>query len=85
MAILATLINLLYYAFLILILARVIVSWTRMSPYDNQLVRWVYELTEPVLQPIRRILPPTAGLDLSPLIALLLLGALRQILFGLIF
>jgi YggT family protein len=66
----------------LLILARVIISFTRMSPYDNSLVRMVYELTEPILAPIRRILPPMSGLDFSPLIALLLLDLVRRILFS---
>ena len=82
MAILVSIINLLYWAFWILILARVIISFMRVSPYQNDLVRLVYEVTEPVLEPIRRILPPMGGLDFSPLIALLLLDVLRRILFG---
>ena len=76
-------INFLYWAFWILILARVILSFTRTSPY-HPLVRLVYDLTEPVLAPIRRILPPMSGLDFSPLIALLLLDLLRRLIFELI-
>lgn len=83
MAILATFVNLLYWAFWLLILARVILSFTSMDPY-NPIRRTVYELTEPILAPIRRILPPTSGLDFSPLIALLLLELLRMLLFRLI-
>jgi YggT family protein len=83
MGILVTFVNLLYWAFWLLILARVIISFTRMDPY-NPIRRTVYELTEPILAPIRRILPPTSGLDFSPLIALLLLELLRMLLFRLI-
>ena len=82
MGILVTIINLIYWVFWILILIRVVVSFMRVSPYQNDLVRLVYEFTEPVLEPIRRILPPMGGLDFSPLIALLLLDVLRRILFG---
>jgi YggT family protein len=83
MGILITFVNLLYWAFWLLILARVIISFTRMDPY-NPIRRTVYELTEPILAPIRRILPPSSGLDFSPLIALLLLELLRMVLFRLI-
>lgn len=76
---LQTFLNIIYWAFWILILARVILSFIRIDPY-HPLVRLVYDLTEPILAPIRRILPPMSGLDFSPLIALLLL----QLLFRLI-
>lgn len=76
-------IDILYWVFWILILARVILSFTRTSPY-HPLVRLVYELTEPVLAPIRRILPPMGGLDFSPLIALLLLDLLRRLIYQLV-
>ena len=83
MGFLITFINALYWAFWLLILARVIISFTRMDPY-HPIRRTVYELTEPILAPIRRILPPTSGLDFSPLIALLLLELVRMVLFRLI-
>lgn len=84
MDVLVRIIDILYWAFWILILARVIISFMRVSPYQNELVRLVYTVTEPVLEPIRRILPPMSGLDFSPLIALLLLDLLRRILYGLL-
>ena len=83
MGIVLAFVNLLYYAFLILILARVILSYTQMSPY-HPVRRVVYDLTEPIMAPIRRILPPTGGIDFSPLIALLLLGLLRRLIFELL-
>jgi YggT family protein len=43
-------------------------------------VAFIYQATEPILAPIRRVIPPTSGIDWSPLIALLLLGALTQVL-----
>lgn len=83
MRIIVTFINLLYWAFWLLILARVILSFIQTNPY-HPVRRIIYELTEPILAPIRRILPPTSGLDFSPLIALLLLELIRQVLFGLL-
>jgi YggT family protein len=83
MGIVLTFVNLLYWAFWLLILARVIISFTRMDPY-HPVRRTVFDLTEPILAPIRRILPPTSGLDFSPLIALLLLELVRMLLFQLL-
>ena len=62
----------------LILLARIILSWFRISPYDNQFVRVLYDLTEPVLEPIRAILPPIAMIDFSPLVVFLLLVALRR-------
>ena len=84
MGIILSIVNLLYWIFWILILVRVVVSFMRISPYENDLIRIVYQFTEPVLEPIRRILPPMGGLDFSPLIALLLLDVLRRLLFSIL-
>jgi YggT family protein len=58
------------YALIILILVRVVFSWT--NPYPNNSVyRFVFAATEPVLGPVRRRLPPMSGMDLSPLVVTL--------------
>ena len=69
------------YALIILILVRVVFSWV--SPYPNNSVyRFVFQLTEPILSPVRRRLPPISGMDLSPLVVTLLayfaIAALRN-------
>ena len=61
------------------ILAAVILSWVQLPP-ENSLVRVVRTLTEPLLAPIRRILPAVGGLDLSPWVLLVALRLLRGIL-----
>ena len=58
----------------------VVLSWLRLSP-DNPVVRITSALTEPVLQPIRKVLPDMGGFDLSPMVLLLLLQLLRRMLF----
>jgi YggT family protein len=47
---------------------------------ENRLVRIVYEITEPILGPIRRVLPALGGLDLSPMIALILIQVAERVL-----
>lgn len=63
--------------FEIVLLLRVLISWFRLDPY-NPLVRFLYDITEPVLAPIRAVLPSTGMVDFSPLVAFLLLFALRS-------
>ena len=69
------------YALIILILVRVVFSWT--NPYPNNSVyRFVFQATEPILAPVRRRLPPMSGMDLSPLVVTLgayfIIAALRS-------
>jgi YggT family protein len=53
----------------------IINSW---HPMTRSFLRALHALTEPVFGPIRRIIPPIGGLDLSPLIVLLLITFLRN-------
>jgi YggT family protein len=64
------------------ILVRVAFSWV--SPYPtNSVSRLAFRVTEPVLGPVRRRLPPVSGIDLSPMVVTLaayfLIAALRSI------
>lgn len=65
--------------YFILIIARVIVSWIA-SQSRHPLIPLIYQLTEPVLRPINRLVPPLGGVDLSPLFALIALRALLLLL-----
>jgi YggT family protein len=61
----------------LLILARVVISWV-MPSGGGEVVAFVYSATEPILAPIRNVLPRMGGFDLSPMIAILILQAIRQ-------
>jgi len=76
--VLITFIQLLAYLLWFLLLARVVMSWTNPRG-GGGLVAFVHQATEPILAPIRRLLPPTAGIDWSPLIAILLLGVVLRV------
>ena len=60
------------------ILGRVIISWLPISR-DNPIVMMLYGVTEPILGPIRRMLPSMGGLDLAPIFALLLIWAAERV------
>jgi YggT family protein len=55
-------------------------SWVRLDP-RNPLTMMVRSLTEPVLAPIRNVLPPIGGLDFSPLVLLIALQVLKGFVF----
>ena len=63
-------------------MVRVISSWLPISPYSPW-VRWSYQLSEPILAPFRRIIPNLGGLDISPIVAFILLNILEGLLFRL--
>jgi YggT family protein len=75
----AAVVSLLIQLYSFVILARVLMSWVNIDPY-SPLARTIYELTEPVLAPVRNLLPPAAGLDFSPIIVIILLQVLQSIL-----
>ena len=66
----------------LVLLASVVLSWVQVSD-DNALVKIVRQLTEPVLEPVRKIVPPVGGFDLSPVIVILALNLLKALLYRL--
>jgi YggT family protein len=77
-AVLLNFIQLLATVLLLLVIARVVLSWTNPTG-GGGLVAFIYQATEPILAPIRRVLPPTGGVDWAPLIATLLIGVVLQV------
>lgn len=69
----AQLIEFTVYVYIVAILIRVILSWVNPYGMRNPVAELLYSLTEPLLAPARRLIPPIAGLDLSPIAVLVLL------------
>ena len=66
--------NLLYYS----ILARVLISWLPQSPM-NTFSNFIYQITEPLLSPIRNLIPTNSyRIDFSPIILLIILNFLKS-------
>lgn len=68
----ATVIYYLLNIYMWIIIIRALISWVNPDPY-NPIVRFLYQVTEPILYPIRRRLPFMGGIDLSPIIVLLVI------------
>ena len=81
-AVLINFLQLLAFVLWLLLIARVVLSWTNPTG-GGGLTAFIYQVTEPILAPIRRLLPPTAGVDWSPLIAMLILGVILRLVGGL--
>jgi YggT family protein len=72
----------LYYAlwiFELILLARIILSWFPNVDRSNPLIQFLYDVTEPVLRPIRQMMPPTGMMDFSPLIVFLIIQVLMTL------
>ena len=81
----------LFLVYIILILLNVLISWVPRMPYNRPLratLDFIKETTDPFLNLFRRVLPPLGGggfaLDLSPMLAIVVLYVLRALVVGLI-
>ncbi|MBI2354619.1 MAG: YggT family protein [Deltaproteobacteria bacterium] len=63
------------------LLASVIISWVNADPY-NPIVNFIHRVTEPLLRRIRRYMPDTGMLDLSPLVAFAVIYVLQIVVFN---
>jgi YggT family protein len=78
-----------FLVYLILIFVRILLSWIPRMPYNpvlHAVVTFVHDVTDPFLRLFRRIIPPLGaggfGLDLSPIIAIIVLYIVRAIVVG---
>jgi len=76
---LANFIDLLFTALVFAIIARALISWFNLGP-TNPLVRILNDVTEPVLAPLRRVIPTIGMIDITPIAAILLLQFAQHLL-----
>jgi YggT family protein len=79
---LVQLVQFLFEMYSFILLARVLISWFQIDPY-NPIVRLLYQLTEPLLAPIRRLLPQTGMIDFSPIVGFIVIMVAEQIVISL--
>ena len=75
------LIDALLGAYSLILLGKAIVSWFPINP-DNPKDRFLDRLTEPVLVPVRKNVPPIAGMDLSVVLVLVVISILRNMIWS---
>jgi len=80
-----SIVGLFFQVYIILIVVRALISWIPHNPF-NPVITFITDVTEPVLAPIRKGLPPNSlGLDASPIIAIIFLWLLWQLLLWLLY
>ena len=77
--ILSAIISTAYYILVIAVILRALASFAPIDPY-HPLIKMLHQLTEPILRPIRNIMPQVGMIDFSPMIALILLSVINQVL-----
>lgn len=77
------LVSLLFYFYYILIIIRIFLTWIPNIDWEQQPFQWVRSITDPFLNIFRGIIPPIGGmLDISPIVAILLLQILQGVVCG---
>ena len=71
----AYLLRTILYIYLFIIIVQVIISWLNPNVY-NPITTIMYQISEPILKPIRQFIPSSGGLDFSPLVALIIINLL---------
>ena len=81
-----TFIDVFIYVYVLVIFAYILTSWIRLpySPWLNRVQRFLYDVCDPYLRIFRRVLPPLGPLDLSPVVAVVVLFALQRALDALL-
>jgi len=75
----AKLISFVLSAYIWIVIGRAVISWVNADPY-NPIVRFLVQVTDPLLLRIRRYVPPMGGMDLSPMILILAIVFLQSFL-----
>ncbi len=75
----AMVLNYVLWLYMWIIIIRALISWVNPDPY-NPIVRFLYKATEPVLYAIRKRLPYIGGIDISPIVVILVIFLLQMFL-----
>lgn len=77
----ANFVNVFIFVYILLILVYILSSWIRLpyAPWLNRIQRFLYDVCEPYLRLFRRIIPPLGPLDLSPMVAIIVLYVIQGI------
>lgn len=67
----------------IALLVRVVSSWLPISPYSRW-IRWAYAISEPILRPLRQVIPSMGPIDITPIIAYFLIGIIQSAVLGML-
>ncbi|MEG6522200.1 YggT family protein [Desulfotomaculum sp. 1211_IL3151] len=72
-----------FWVYEMMLLARILLSWFPHSPH-NPIIRFLYETTDPYLNIFRRVIPPLGMVDISPIVAFLVLRMIQSFIFNMV-
>lgn len=78
------LVNMAFTVLVWLIIGRCILSFVKHDPYQP-VIKFIYDVTEPIMAPFRKLIPATGGIDFSPIIAVLALSFLQKIIIDILY
>ncbi|MGI5920699.1 MAG: YggT family protein [Syntrophomonadaceae bacterium] len=79
----AQVVDIIFEVLVWLIIIRCVLSFIRHDP-RQPIIRFIYDVTEPIMGPFRRLIPATGGIDFSPIVAVLAVEFVRRIVIKLI-
>lgn len=83
MVFLISVVSMFFYALNLAIFARILLSWLPVAGINvdryNPIIRVLYDITDPILEPFRRIIPPIGMVDISPIVAVLVLNLVSSL------
>lgn len=77
-------INMAFTILVWIIIGRCILSFIRHDPYQP-IIKFVYDVSEPIMAPFRKLMPTAGGIDFSPFIAVLALSLIQKLVIGLLY
>lgn len=78
------LVNIFFEVLTWLIIIRCILSFVRHDPYQP-IIRFIYEVTEPIMAPFKKMIPAAGGMDFSPIVVLLAITLVQRIVIQLLY
>ncbi|HPF43700.1 MAG TPA: YggT family protein [Syntrophomonadaceae bacterium] len=71
-------VNIAFQVLIWLVIIRVLLSWVRHDPYQP-IIKFVYDITEPVMRPFYKLVPVVGGIDFSPIIVIFVLTIVQRL------
>lgn len=71
-----------FYFYYLLIIIRIFLSWIPNIEWEQQPFKWIRSITDPFLNIFRGVIPPLGMIDISPILAIILLQVLQGIIVG---
>jgi YggT family protein len=77
-------IDLIFTVFTLAIIAHALLSWFPIDRYNNPIARVLDQIVAPILEPLRRVVPPVGMMDITPIVALIILQILQAVIDNLL-